>query len=178
MRASPLLLALVLLGTGPGRAPAQKVPEGKNPELRSWVGSMLKEVRIPVFNKKLERVALLQSGFLKVLTRRDLMGENIALRYFQDDSVLIRMRMGSADFSLTTGILRSHKVITLQGGKIRGQGAGGVFHLESRSGFIRGPVSTLLAAPDNQKGNPPASGENEQPPENPLSPAGLSLIHI
>lgn len=186
MRASPLLLALVLLGTGPGRAPAEKVPEGKNPELPYQklgpimdnlpAGSMLKEVRIPVFNKKLERMALLQSGFLKVLTKRDLMGENIALLYFQDDSVLIRMQMGSADFSLTTGILRSHKVITLQGGKIRGQGAGGVFHLESRSGFVRGPVSTLLAAPDNQKGNPPAAGENEQPPENPLSPAGLSEL--
>lgn len=186
MRASPLLLALVLFGTGPERAPAQKEPEGKNPELPYQklgpimdnlpAGSMLKEVRIPVFNKKLERMALLQSDFLKVLTKRDLRAENIALRYFQDDSVLIRMRMSSANFSLNTGILRAHKVITLRGGKIRGQGAGGIFHLESRSGFLRGPVSTLLAASDNPKGNPPASGKNEHPPENPLSPAGLSEL--
>ena len=186
MRASPLLLALVLFGTGPERAPAQEEPEGKNPELPYQklgpimdnlpAGSMLKEVRIPVFNKKLERMALLQSDFLKVLTKRDLRAENIALRYFQDDSVLIRMRMGSANFSLNTGILRAHKVITLRGGKIRGQGAGGIFHLESRSGFLRGPVSTLLAASDNPKGNPPASGKNEHPPENPLSPAGLSEL--
>ena len=186
MRASPLLLALVLFGTGPERAPAQEEPEGKNPELPYQklgpimdnlpAGSMLKEVRIPVFNKKLERMALLQSDFLKVLTKRDLRAENIALRYFQDDSVLIRMRMGSANFSLNTGILRAHKVITLRGGKIRGQGAGGIFHLESRSGFLRGPVSTLLASSDNPKGNPPASGKNEHPPENPLSPAGLSEL--
>ena len=186
MRASPLLLALVLFGTGPERAPAQKEPEGKNPELPYQklgpimdnlpAGSMLKEVRIPVFNKKLERMALLQSDFLKVLTKRDLRAENIALRYFQDDSVLIRMRMSSANFSLNTGILRAHKVITLRGGKIRGQGAGGIFHLESRSGFLRGPVSTLLAASDNPKGNPPASEKNEHPPENPLSPAGLSEL--
>ncbi|MEE2734974.1 MAG: hypothetical protein VYC57_06385 [Verrucomicrobiota bacterium] len=186
MRASPLLLALVLFGTSPERAPAQEEPEGKNPELPYQklgpimdnlpAGSMLKEVRIPVFNKKLERMALLQSDFLKVLTKRDLRAENIALRYFQDDSVLIRMRMGSANFSLNTGILRAHKVITLRGGKIRGQGAGGIFHLESRSGFLRGPVSTLLAASDNPKGNPPASGKNEHPPENPLSPAGLSEL--
>ncbi len=186
MRASPLLLALVLFGTGPERAPAQKEPEGKNPELPYQklgpimdnlpAGSMLKEVRIPVFNKKLERMALLQSDFLKVLTKRDLRAENIALRYFQDDSVLIRMRMSSANFSLNTGILRAHKVITLRGGKIRGQGAGGIFHLESRSGFLRGPVSTLLAASDNPKGNPPASEKNEPPPENPLSPAGLSEL--
>ncbi len=186
MRAAPLLLALVLLGTGPERAPAQEVPEGQNPELPYQklgpimdnlpAGSMLKEVRIPVFNKKLERMALLQSGFLKVLTKRDLLGENIALRYFQNDSVLIRMRMGSANFSLNTGILRAHKVITLRGGKIRGQGTGGVFHLESRSGFVRGPVSTLLAAPDNQKGNHPASEKNEHPPEKPLSSAGLSEL--
>jgi len=186
MRASPLLLALVLFGTSPERAPAQEEPEGKNPELPYQklgpimdnlpAGSMLKEVRIPVFNKKLERMALLQSDFLKVLTKRDLRAENIALRYFQDDSVLIRMRMGSANFSLNTGILRAHKVITLRGGKIRGQGAGGIFHLESRSGFLRGPVSTLLAASDNPKGNPPASGKNDHPPENPLSPAGLSEL--
>ncbi len=186
MRASPLLLALVLFGTGPERAPAQEEPEGKNPELPYQklgpimdnlpAGSMLKEVRIPVFNKKLERMALLQSDFLKVLTKRDLRAENIALRYFQDDSVLIRMRMGSANFSLNTGILRAHKVITLRGEKIRGQGAGGIFHLESRSGFLRGPVSTLLTASDNPKGNPPASGKNEHPPENPLSPAGLSEL--
>jgi len=186
MRASPLLLALVLFGTSPERAPAQEEPEGKNPELPYQklgpimdnlpAGSMLKEVRIPVFNKKLERMALLQSDFLKVLTKRDLRAENIALRYFQDDSVLIRMRMGSANFSLNTGILRAHKVITLRGGKIRGQGAGGIFHLESRSGFLRGPVSTLLAAADNPKGNPPASGKNEHPPENPLSPASLSEL--
>ncbi len=186
MRASPLLLALVLFGTSPERAAAQEEPEGKNPELPYQklgpimdnlpAGSMLKEVRIPVFNKKLERMALLQSDFLKVLTKRDLRAENIALRYFQDDSVLIRMRMGSANFSLNTGILRAHKVITLRGGKIRGQGAGGIFHLESRSGFLRGPVSTLLAAADNPKGNPPASGKNDHPPENPLSPAGLSEL--
>ncbi len=139
-------------------------------------GSMLKEVRIPVFNKKLERMAVLQSSFLKVLTKRDLTGENFALRYFQDDSVVIRLHMGSADFSLNTGILRAQEVITLRGDKLQGQGSAGIFHLESRSGFVRGPVSTRLAAPDDQQGNPPATKEKKQPPENPLTPPELGKL--
>lgn len=186
MRASSLLLTLVLLGTGPERALAQKVLDEKDLELPYQklgpimnnlpAGSMLKEVRIPVFNKKLERMAVLQSSFLKVLTKQDLTGENFALRYFQDDSVVIRMHMGSADFSLNTGILRAHEVITLRGDKLQGQGAAGIFHLESRSGFVRGPVSTRLSAPDDQKGNPPGPKEKKQPPENPLSTAELSKL--
>ncbi len=184
MRAFQLLLALVLLGAGSGRA--QNVLEKNSSELPYQklgpimdnlpAGSMLKEVRIPVFDKKLRRMALLQSRFLKVRTKRDLIAENIALRYFHDDSVLIRMEMESADFSLATGVLRAHQAITLDAEKLKGQGTGGVFHLESRAGFIRGPVSTRMAGTNRRDADPATSEEQAAPPASPPLPVDLSEL--
>ncbi|MEC9056185.1 MAG: hypothetical protein VX633_12800, partial [Verrucomicrobiota bacterium] len=184
--ASRFLLALVLLGSGFGNARAQNVLGKNNSELPYQklgpvmdnlpAGSMLKGVRIPVFDKKLRRMALLQSRFLKVRTKRDLIAENIALRYFQDDSVLIRMEMESADFSLATGVLRAHQAITLDAEKIKGKGAGGVFHLESRAGFIRGPVSTLMVGTNRQGANPPTSEKQADPVETPPLRVDLSEL--
>lgn len=184
--AARFLLALILLGTGFGNARAQNVLEKNNSELPYQklgpvmdnlpAGSMLKEVRIPVFDKKLRRMALLQSRFLKVRTKRDLIAENITLRYFQDDSVLIRMEMEAADFSLATGVLRARQAITLDAEKIKGQGAGGVFHLESRAGFIRGPVSTRMAGSSRQTTDQTTPEKQPDAVENPPLPVKLSEL--
>ena len=149
MRSPFLFLAAVLLGVsihhtsaqGVLGAKTQKLPYEKlGPMMNNLpAGSMLREVRIPIFDKKLERMALLQSSFLKVITKRDLVAENITLRYFQDDSILLRMKMKSADFSLTTGVLKAHQAVNLDTEKLKGLGTGGGFHLESRSGFVGDP---------------------------------------
>ncbi|MCH2332637.1 MAG: hypothetical protein MK312_14020, partial [Roseibacillus sp.] len=141
-----LFLAGAILGGGSHHTCAQRDMGARTRELPYQklgpmmdnlpAGSMLRDVRIPIFDKRLERMALLQSRFLKVVTKRDLVAENIALRYFQDDSILIRMTMGSADFSLTTGVLTAHQAVTLDTESLKGGGTGGVFHLESRSGFV------------------------------------------
>ena len=178
MRSPFLFLAALLLGVGIHHASAQGVLGAKNQELpyeklgpmmnNLPAGSMLREVRIPIFDKRLERMALLQSSFLKVITKRDLVAENITLRYFQDDSILLRMKMKSADFSLTTGVLKAHQAVNLDTEKLKGLGTGGVFHLESRSGFIRGPALTRLTSeslkrPDRE--DEPGSIERSSPAE-------------
>ena len=170
MRALALLLAAFLLGTGIQYASAQGVLGAKSQELpyeklgpmmnNLPAGSMLREVRIPIFDKRLERMALLQSSFLKVITKRDLVAENITLRYFQDDSILLRMRMKSADFSLTDGVLKAHQAVTLDTKKLEGSGTGGVFHLESRSGFIRGPAFTRFTSESLKQPKPAAGAES------------------
>ena len=166
MRALSLSSA-VFLGTGIHYASAQGVLGTKSQELpyeklgpmmnNLPAGSMLREVRIPIFDKKLERMALLQSSFLKVITKRDLVAENITLRYFQDDSILLRMRMKSADFSLANGVLKAHQAVTIDTEKLKGSGTGGVFHLASRSGFVRGPALTRFTS-DSLKQPKPAAG--------------------
>ncbi len=178
MRSPFLFLAALLLGAGSHHASAQGVLGAKTQELpyeklgpmmnNLPAGSMLREVRIPIFDKRLERMALLQSSFLKVITKRDLVAENITLRYFQDDSILLRMKMKSADFSLTTGVLKAHQAVNLDTENLKGLGTGGVFHLESRSGFIRGPALTRLTSeslnrPDRE--NEPDSIERSSPAE-------------
>ena len=178
MRSPFLFLAALLLGVGSHHASAQGVLGAKTQELpyeklgpmmnNLPAGSMLREVRIPIFDKRLERMALLQSSFLKVITKRDLVAENITLRYFQDDSILLRMKMKSADFSLTTGVLKAHQAVNLDTENLKGLGTGGVFHLESRSGFIRGPALTRLTSeslkrPDRE--NEPDSIERSSPAE-------------
>ncbi len=160
-RALSLFLAGAILGGGSHHTCAQRDMGARTRELPYQklgpmmdnlpAGSMLRDVRIPIFDKRLERMALLQSRFLKVVTKRDLVAENIALRYFQDDSILIRMTMGSADFSLTTGVLTAHQAVTLDTEKLKGGGTGGVFHLESRSGFVRGPAFSRLISERPQK---------------------------
>ena len=185
MRALFLFMVAALLGGGTGLASAQGVLGGKPQELpyeklgpmmnNLPAGSMLREVRIPIFDKQLERMALLQSSFLKVVTKRDLVAENIALRYFQDDSILIRMKMMSADFSLTTGVLKAHQTVNLETEKLKGGGTGGVFHLESRSGFVRGPAFTRLISESPKQSGRSVPGAKSDPPKLP-SPSGLSPL--
>ena len=180
-----LFLAAVLLGVGINHASAQGVLGAKTQELpyeklgpmmnNLPAGSMLREVRIPIFDKRLERMALLQSSFLKVITKRDLVAENITLRYFQDDSILLRMKMKSADFSLTTGVLKAHQAVNLDTEKLKGLGTGGVFHLESRSGFIRGPALTRLTSESLKQTERP-DREHEADSSERSSPAELSAL--
>ena len=185
MRSPFLFLAAVLLGVsihhtsaqGVLGAKTQKLPYEKlGPMMNNLpAGSMLREVRIPIFDKKLERMALLQSSFLKVITKRDLVAENITLRYFQDDSILLRMKMKSADFSLTTGVLKAHQAVNLDTEKLKGLGTGGVFHLESRSGFVRGPAVTRLTSESLKQPERPDKEEEADSSEH-SSPAELSAL--
>ena len=179
MHITPRFLALVLLGTVPGWLSAQRVKEGKEDDLSYEklgpildnlpAGSTLKGMRVPVFNKKRERMALLQSGSVKIITRRELTGEKILLRYFRKDSVLMRMNLGAADFSLNTGILRARQAITLDGEQLQGKGSGGIFHLSTRSGVVRGPVSTRFTtsspSPPGENGSEVPAGAEAQAPD-------------
>ncbi len=176
MRIAPLILVVVLSSVSPewilaqGRKDASEDDlsyEKLGPVLDNLpAGSTLKGMRVPVFNKKRERMALLQSGFVKIITRRELTGEEIVLRYFQKDAVIMRMNLGAADFSLNTGLLRARRAITLDGDKLKGRGSGGIFHLKTRSGVIRGPVSTRFTT------SPPGLNDRGVPPgDDNLAPA-------
>ena len=175
MRITPLLPALVLSGIVPGWISAQSVKESRQDDLSYEklgpvldnlpTGSTLKGMRVPVFNKKRERMALLQSGLVKIITRRELTGEKIVLRYFQKDAVIMRINLGAADFSLNTGILRARRAITLGGEQLQGQGSGGIFHLRTRSGVIRGPVSTRFTTSPTEERDDKANGTDRTPPD-------------
>ena len=175
MRITPLLPALVLSGIVPGWISAQSVKENRQDDLSYEklgpvldnlpTGSTLKGMRVPVFNKKRERMALLQSGLVKIITRRELTGEKIVLRYFQKDAVIMRINLGAADFSLNTGILRARRAITLGGEQLQGQGSGGIFHLRTRSGVIRGPVSTRFTTSPTEERDDKANGTDRTPPD-------------
>ena len=175
MRITPLLPALVLSGIVPGWISAQSVKESRQDDLSYEklgpvldnlpTGSTLKGMRVPVFNKKRERMALLQSGLVKIITRRELTGEKIVLRYFQKDAVIMRINLGAADFSLNTGILRARRAITLGGEQLQGQGSGGIFHLRTRSAVIRGPVSTRFTTTPTEERDDKANGTDRTPPD-------------
>ena len=179
---SPLTYLLLLLGAGtvlaqgPAKRSDQEVPYQMLAPLMDILpaGAMLKKVSVPIFNKKKERTALLESSLVNIVSEEEITGEKIALRYFLSNEEMIRMDMGAANFALKSGILRAKEVITLSGEQIRGRGTGGVFHLESRSGFVRGPVSTLFTVPPEEAAAKESGTKQTPPPLARPDIAGLS----
>ncbi|NNM28205.1 MAG: hypothetical protein HKO57_01680 [Akkermansiaceae bacterium] len=152
MNLPPLVAAVVL---APGLLVAQdgapEEPRRKRAKLSPALdllpeGSTLKKVRIPRFDEEKRPSALLRAGLLRVVTEDEVIGENIDLFIFTPAGAeRLRVHMGTAAYTVSRGILEAHHELTLEGEGFSASGAGAVFQLDSRRGFLHGPVTNTFA---------------------------------
>lgn len=114
------------------------------------LNSTLSNVTIPRFDKERQRVAYLKSDLMEILAdgekvagRQNIMVDctGIQLRMASpDDSGDIQVDMNQARYRITPGVLTVKEKIMVNSDRFALVGIGGVFHLDSRRGFLFGPL--------------------------------------
>lgn len=114
------------------------------------LNSTLKEVTIPRFDKDLKRVAYLKSDLMEILAdgdkvdgRQNIMVDCTGIRLRMpsfDESGDIQVDMNRARYRITPGVLTVKERITVNSDRFALLGVGGIFHLDSRRGFLFGPL--------------------------------------
>jgi lipopolysaccharide export system protein LptA len=187
MRSALLSLFFVLLGASSMGAQRKKSERDERPfEKFSPIfdilpaGSIITDVRVPRFDKKKRRAALMRASMVKIISEQQIDAENLEVRVFssKDEKETYRVHMGTAEFRRETGILEAKELITLRGKGIQGRGTGGLFLLDSRQGFVRGPVSTRFTVPPKKKAEkaPKAGPVTQDPPRTALPPAPIPAL--
>lgn len=115
-------------------------------------GSTLKDVSLPRYDKDKKPSALLRADLMKVVSKQHVSGQNVELRVFEPGGATkIKVHMGAADYHVDTGHLEATEILTLEGYNFNARGSGAIFHLEGRSGFLYGPVTTTFTETTNEK---------------------------
>jgi len=122
-------------------------------------GSTLRDVRIPRYDDEKRPAALLRASLMEVISKSYVRADNVTLLVFNPDgSEQLQVLMNSADYHVTSGVLDALKHITITSGRFHAEGQGGIFQLDSRRGFLHGPVSTsFLPAPPETTMHAPAT---------------------
>ena len=106
-------------------------------------GSTLRNVRIPRYDEDKNPAALLRADLMKVVTENYVSAEKIELLIFEPDGrEQLRVDMSAADYNVSNGVLEAHQKLVVTGERFKARGRGAIFQLDSRRGFLHGPVST------------------------------------
>ena len=115
-------------------------------------GSTLKDVRIPRYDENLRRAALLRAGTLEVISENHVTGSQIELRVFdQQGHQTVAVNMVAAEYFRELGTLEAKEQLTVHGEGFLARGSGAIFQLDSRQGFLPGPVFTSFQRPLRKK---------------------------
>lgn len=127
------------------------------------LNSTLREVTIPRFDKDLKRVAYLKSDLMEILAdgekvdgRQNIMVDCTGIRLRMpsfNDSGDIHVDMNRARYRITPGVLTVREKITVNSDRFALVGSGGVFHLDSRRGFLFGPLDCEIFAEPQPQAN-------------------------
>ena len=110
-------------------------------------GSTLTDVRIPRYDKDKQPAALLRAGLMTVVTRGHITGENVQLHMFESDgSTKLTAHFGSVSYLLDEGLLEAREVVNLTGDNYKTRGTGAIFQLNTRRGFVHGPITTTFTS--------------------------------
>ena len=133
------------------------------------LNSTLSNVTIPRYDKDRKRVAYLKADLMEILAdgqpingRQPIMvdctniklrmvaesGEKSADKPLQGMGGEIKVDMEKARYRLTSGVLTAQETITAHSPKFSISGTGGVFHLDSRRGFLFGPLDCKISTQD------------------------------
>lgn len=118
MRSALLSLFFVLLGASSMGAQRKKSERDERPfEKFSPIfdilpaGSIITDVRVPRFDKKKRRAALMRASMVKIISEQQIDAENLEVRVFssKDEKETYRVHMGTAEFRRETGILEARR---------------------------------------------------------------------
>lgn len=108
-------------------------------------GSTLRDVRIPRYDERKRPSALLRAGLLRVVSEENVSGEGVELVIFSAKGAQrLRAHTDRASYLVSKGILEAHRELTITGDGFRATGSRALFQLDSRRGFLHGPVDTTF----------------------------------
>ncbi|MBK1834110.1 hypothetical protein [Roseibacillus ishigakijimensis] len=144
------------------------------------LNSTLSDVTIPRYDENNRRVAYLKAGLMEILPDGPPVNDRQAIMVDCSDIQLrmnteaagghVAVDMEQARYRLTPGVLTVQERITASSPQFDLAGTGGVFHLDTRRGFLFGPISCQIYA----KPEPSASLMKPPLPALPALPALLA----
>lgn len=140
-----ILPALLLLAPAL-HAAENAAPSGKN-SLNSLsllpVGSELKGVMLPRYDKDQHLVGVLKAKGMTLVSEQAIAGESISIEFFNPDrSPRGHVDLVRAMFNQTKGTLEAREPVTIQSDQIKARGTGLVYAFEEGEGFLSGPATT------------------------------------
>jgi len=121
-------------------------------------GSILQDVRIPRYDEKKRRAALLKADTLRVISEHRVSGTQIKLQVFnRSGQPSLWVNMQAADYFRDEGRIEARDALTVRGDGFAARGPGAVFHLNSRKAFLHGPAFTSFVRDKARRKNRPAT---------------------
>ncbi|MGE9266927.1 MAG: hypothetical protein ACQKBY_02425 [Verrucomicrobiales bacterium] len=124
----------------------ERIPDGAN----------LRQVTIPAYDENLRPTSLVTAGLIIKKNDQLLDARDLRVIFFKPDATIAaQVGLSKARFHLASQRLdaEGHLVLSAAGRGIITRGNGGIFKLNTRRGFIHGPVDTLLDRPDTKTPN-------------------------
>ncbi len=134
-------------------------------------GSKLKGVMFPRYDDDQRLVSALKAETMTLVNDETVAGSTVTLLFFNSDqSVRGRMDLREAVFNQIKGTLKAEELVTLYSDRITARGFGLNYSLEKNEGFLTGPVTTCIQAPNETTMN------TSQTPLRATSIIGISLL--
>ena len=137
-----LLLLAPALHAAEDDAPARKKNSLNSLSLLP-VGSELKGVMLPRYDKDQHLVGVLKAKGMTLVTDQTIAGETISIEFFNPDrSPRGHVNLVKATFNQAKGTLDAREPVTIQSDQIKARGTGLVYAFEEGEGFLLGPATT------------------------------------
>jgi hypothetical protein len=131
----------------------------KNPVSLLPVGSVLKGVLLPRYDKERNLVGDMKAETLTLKPSDQVQGENVRIRFFNPDRTLRgKVEMKNVLFDQAKSRIFANEPVEITTDRLVARGGGLVYSLREGEGFLKGPASTWISAPP-----PTATSMNSSP---------------
>lgn len=105
--------------------------------------TVMKRIRLPRYDENFTPLSLLSADKMEVIGGRQIKADGVSVElYNPDGSTKARTKMRHAHYKEDTATLEAKEAVYIKGEGFQASGAGLVFDLETRRGFVLGPAST------------------------------------
>ncbi len=147
------LACLLLVSTGMSNAqiPTEKPEEGEFPGLQLLPpGSIIEGINLPRYEEG-RVTSLIKAHALKVITRSLVRIEKLSAALYDKKGYVSNISSASANYDFAAQRIHSAGLTEIKDSRIRAVGGGVIINVPKRTGVLRGPVRTILAAPTQPK---------------------------
>ena len=107
-------------------------------------GSILKNIRIPRFNKDYTNHSLLKAEQLEVISADEIKGTNVNICLFDDGGERTQTTMDSVSINQQTGLITCYENLTFESEAFQASSQGLAIYLEKHCGFLLGRNQTII----------------------------------
>ena len=120
----------------------------KNPVSLLPVGSVLKGVLLPRYDKERNLVGDMKAETMTLLPSDRVQGEDVRIRFFNPDRTLRgKVEMKNVLFDQAKSRIFANETVEITTDRLVARGGGLVYSLREGEGFLKGPASTWISAP-------------------------------